>query len=176
MKKLILILLLPIILPAIDAPGDVAIPHNPYVLSSATLRWNANSESDLSHYNVYYNFADTLINRMNVVDTSVVIELSNKFDNTFYEIVSFYVTAVDSSGNESNPSDTVHGLFAEQLTVRGDFDKDGKVLGSDIMQMYGSIGSVPGAANFQGTADVNGDGIITGADIMISRGYIGTIL
>ena len=146
----------------------VAIASNIAIAS-----WDANSESDLSHYNLTYTVDGTITTRTNIQDTVVTVDLSGKFTDKFYDNCSFYVVAVDLSGNKSAPSDTVSHVFAKEKVLKGDYNKDGQVLASDIMAMYGPLGSQVGSENYEGIADVNGDGFVLAYDLMVSRGNLG---
>jgi hypothetical protein len=75
--------------------------------STVTLKWNKNTEADFSYYNLFY---DTTQN-FQVDSTNLITSQSD----TFYyfvipvgvESLYFKLTAVDSQGNESNPSEEV---------------------------------------------------------------------
>jgi hypothetical protein len=72
------------------------------------LSWNRNTEADFSHYNLYRDTTEGFI-----IDSTKLISTQT---DTFYiqivlkeEINLYYkLTAVDSQGNESNPSEEVH--------------------------------------------------------------------
>ena len=91
----------------IDIPPTT--PHNLNVVDSLqviTLKWNANSEWDLSHYNIYrsdsLNFTpDSSFFRGNVFAPDTIFVDSLIQNNTTYY---YKVTAVDITGNESQPS------------------------------------------------------------------------
>jgi hypothetical protein len=83
-------------------------PVNPYAEVDSniiTLKWNKNAEADLNYYNLY---RDTVKNFQ--IDTTKLVA---SIEDTLYlylipaniESLYFKVTAVDSQGNESNPSE-----------------------------------------------------------------------
>jgi len=92
-------------------PPDTTAPAAPTGLSGTpgdvqvTITWNANSESDLAGYNVYY--SETSGVQGTKVNTSLIPKRTTQFTHTGLtnEKTCYYrVTAVDESNNESNPS------------------------------------------------------------------------
>lgn len=68
-----------------------------------TLQWNANRESDIAGYNVYYGRSSGVYTRlMSVTGPTAVIGI--KGSRTVY----FAVTAYNTSGEESDLSEEVH--------------------------------------------------------------------
>jgi hypothetical protein len=72
-----------------------------------TLKWNRNTESDFSYYNLFY---DTTKNFQ--VDSTKLV--SSQSDTFYYFVIPpetdslyFKLTAIDNQGNESNPSEEV---------------------------------------------------------------------
>ncbi|MBV6421534.1 MAG: hypothetical protein DAHOPDDO_02809 [Ignavibacteriaceae bacterium] len=72
-----------------------------------TLKWNKNTESDFSYYNLFY---DTTKNFQ--IDSTKLI--SSQSDTFYYFVIPpetdslyFKLTAIDNQGNESNPSEEV---------------------------------------------------------------------
>lgn len=146
------------------------------VSNVAIATWDANTESDLSHYVVHVQYGSK-VELVQTPETSIVLNLYELWpEDSFYENVRFNVTAFDQSGNESLPSETKSHLFAKSKTLKGDYNQDGVVLADDIMRMNGALGSSSNDFNFFKTADVNGDGVILADDIMISRGNLGQTL
>lgn len=74
--------------------------------TSASLRWNANSETDLSHYNVYYG---TTSGNYNTVVEAGKNETTSFTITGLTESVRYYfvVTAVDETENESDLSEEI---------------------------------------------------------------------
>jgi fibronectin type 3 domain-containing protein len=83
--------------------------------TKATLNWSANTETDLSGYNVYYSTDNVAFSKLNTsIVTTTTYEVLNLTNGTTYY---FAVTAVDNLNNESarstsvsvvpQPSDTV---------------------------------------------------------------------
>jgi pectate lyase len=118
-------------------PPDTTPPAAPINLTAAatygqiSLNWDNNIEADLNHYNVYrsitsgFGFAQTAqVTDSNSVDTSVI-------DGTTYYYV---VTAVDNTGNESDPSIEVDVTAC--MTI-ADFNCDGTVDIDDMLYMAG---------------------------------------
>lgn len=104
MKKLILKLALVL--------AFLLIPVLALAGADIELSWDSNSESDMSHYNMYRSQDNSVPKpwtKLNV-DPIVHIGEGSEFytdyavpDGTYY----WYVTAVDDSGNESGPSNVV---------------------------------------------------------------------
>ncbi|MBD3338571.1 MAG: hypothetical protein GF353_05665, partial [Candidatus Lokiarchaeota archaeon] len=99
-----------------DSPTNVqAIPGD----SRITLSWNQNAELDLSHYNIYRHqnqgFTPTESNLLTTVlkPASDYIDLDVINDQTYY----YRISAVDSSGNESEFSNEVSAKpFSNELS------------------------------------------------------------
>ncbi|MBN1185792.1 MAG: VCBS repeat-containing protein, partial [Bacteroidales bacterium] len=67
------------------------------------LQWSLNSETDLDKYNI---FRDGILHD-SIIATGFDDTLYTDSNLTNYQTYEYYITAVDSSGNESQPSDTV---------------------------------------------------------------------
>jgi fibronectin type 3 domain-containing protein len=74
----------------------------PVILFAATVEisWNANTEADMASYNVYQ--GNTLIGSVNHPTT--LFDILNVPDGSY----TYYLTAVDTSGNESIKSDALN--------------------------------------------------------------------
>ncbi len=81
--------------------------------ASASLSWDANSESDLSGYKVYFGSASGSYGTPVDVGNATTHTLSGLSDGTYY----FAVTAYDSSGNESGFSTEVNKTFTSSDTT-----------------------------------------------------------
>lgn len=137
---------------------------------SATLSWNANTESDLSGYKIYYGTASrsgadpktcglcgysTSVNVGNVRTYTI----SNLTNNTTYY---FSVSAYDTSNNESAFSAQVIKLISKSA----DLNSDGVVNMQDASILMANWG-----ATTKPKADVNQDGYVNmqDASIMMSQ-------
>lgn len=148
----------------------LALSANIALAGSATISWNANSESDLSGYKIYYGTVSrtgadpktcglcgysSTVNVGNV-RTYIINNLTN--GQTYY----FSVTAYDTSNNESSFSSQVSKL----INITADLNSDGRVNIADagIMMSYWNSTARP-------SADINSDGIvnINDAGIMMSQ-------
>ncbi len=101
---------------SITTSTDTAAPQKPSGLdvtalsavtgTSATLRWNANSETDLSHYNLYWG---TLSGNYSAIVEAAVNENTSFTVTGLNGAMRYYaaVTAVDETGNESDFSDEI---------------------------------------------------------------------
>jgi fibronectin type 3 domain-containing protein len=84
----------------------VTLTVNPPATSSATLTWDANTESDLASYRVYRSTTPGAYgSALATVPTGTTgyVATGLQMGTTYY----FVVTAVDSSDNESQPSNEV---------------------------------------------------------------------
>jgi hypothetical protein len=138
---------------------------------SALLTWNANSESDLSSYKIYY---DTVshsgtcpggyANSLSVPKTAYT---GYWFDSlTVGQNYYFQVTAIDTSNNESACS-VSPGEVSKLVTYRGDINAtaDHKVDSSDFAVFSSSYGqAVCGPTN---KADINRDCVVDINDFTI---------
>jgi hypothetical protein len=73
-----------------------------------TLRWDMNYESDFSNYNIYRDtvagFTPSILNLISQPDTSFITENISEFTSSK---ICYRVTAEDSQGNESEPSEEI---------------------------------------------------------------------
>ncbi len=91
----------------VDLPPRPPVNLTVNVDSLIELKWNKNTEADFNHYNLY---RDTT-NNFQIDSTKLVGSITDTF---YYQIIPskveslyFKLTAVDSQGNESNPSEEV---------------------------------------------------------------------
>jgi hypothetical protein len=75
----------------------IALPHI-VMAASVNLKWNANNEPDLSHYNVYFGKSSRNYGNPTPVKNKSVCRVDGLEKNKTYY---FAITAVDTSGNES---------------------------------------------------------------------------
>ena len=95
MKKLIVILMI-VLFPLI------AVAQDKYLV------WDANTESDLAGYRVWHH-------PIGVPENSTIIDVGNVTEKRWSEMVTiegniFWLTAYDTSGNESDPSKKIDDL------------------------------------------------------------------
>lgn len=125
--------------------------------ASAQLTWTANTDADLSGYKVYYATSSHAGTCPTGYTNSVSVEKNANtgywFDNltpgqTYY----FQVTAIDTSNNESNCSNTP-GEVSKVVTYRGDINStpDHVVNSNDFTLFAADYGK----ASFCGTATTN---------------------
>jgi len=147
---------------------------------SATLRWNANSESDLAGYRIYYGTSPrtgtnpgtastnplpkcNMCGYTNVIDvgkTSTPSSPQYTITNlTSGQTYYFSVMAYDTSGNESAFSSEVSKL----ISVTADLNFDGYVNSVDFGIMMSFWGSQP----TKPLADINQDGYVNSVDFGI---------
>jgi len=132
---------------------------------TARLTWDANSESDLAGYKVYYDTTShagdtTPDNYASTVSVSTSANTGYWMDsltpgNTYY----FQVTAFDTSNNESNCS-TSPGEVSKTITYRGDINNtpDHSVDILDFSILAGHYGSTSYCGTLNSNkADINRD-------------------
>jgi len=95
----------------VDLPPRPPVNLTANVDTLIKLNWNRNTEADFNHYNLY---RDTTSN-FQIDSTKLVVSLPDTFFNHIIpvgtESLYFKLTAVDSQGNESNPSEEVGVLI-----------------------------------------------------------------
>lgn len=131
---------------------------------SATVSWNANTESDLSYYKVYYGTSPRSSSCTSGCYSSS-LNVGNVTSYTFSNLTNgstyyFAVTAVDTGGLESGYSEEKSKVIT--ATIRGDLNNDTVVDISDIGIMVSNWNSTARPA-----ADINQDGIVDISDIGI---------
>ncbi len=101
MKKVFLLVLFMLLVPALSFADSV------------TLKWNANTESDLAGYKVYIGFTSSVYEYNIDVGNVTQQEVVNLLDSTNYF---FAVTAYDTSDNESGYSSEVSYLTVDSTS------------------------------------------------------------
>lgn len=140
---------------------------------SASLGWNANSESDVEGYKIYYDTSSHAgtcpAGYANSLDVGKVT--SHWFDNltpgrTYY----FQLTAHDTSGNESACS-TSSGEVSKLITYRGDINSspDHAVNLSDLSILATDYGKTSWCGPTH-KADINRDCTVNLSDLSIMAG------
>ena len=70
-----------------------------------TLRWDANTESDLGGYKIYFSVIG--VDDWSYVDVGNVTQYKRSDLGIMVDGYNYYVTAYDTSGNESGPSNVI---------------------------------------------------------------------
>jgi len=85
-----------------------------FAASDVTFEWDSNTEADMSYYNIYRSDDNQVtwnkVNPVSITHTGMGTETWTDFgvpDGTY----SYYATAVDTDGNESEKSNIVTGSF-----------------------------------------------------------------
>ncbi len=137
----------------------------PVAGDSVKLQWQANTESDLDGYKIHFQGPGCKGFKSVGPDTITVVQLPLTY---FYEQVQFWMTALDVSGNESAPSDTISTILCKEgPRLVGDMDGSGSVNLIDKMLFFVSSGSSRGGLRFSEKADLNGDGTVNLIDKMV---------
>jgi len=108
-------------------------------------------------------------------DSSVVAAtLPNLTLPRYYHLAIFYLTAVDSSRNESLPSTTITNVFCQQDgKLYGDYTEDGFVDVLDYGWCRHHLGSVEGSNFFREQLDLDGDGLVDIMDDYLMQSNLG---
>jgi len=119
-----------------------AIPQNLVItdyLQAIILKWNASVNADMSHYNIYranspdFSTDSTyFMGKVFAPDTTYIDSLIQN-NNTYY----YQVTAVDTTGNESDPSDEIV-VTATVVDIR-DIAFKQRIDGSGLVNIYYSF-------------------------------------
>jgi len=133
---------------------------------SATLSWNANTESDLAGYKIYYGTAARTgadPKTCGLCGYSTSVSVGNVRTYTFNSLTNgqtyyFSVTALDASNNESAFSSQV----SKFISMSGDFNSDSHVNSVDFGIMMSFWGSTAKPA-----ADINKDSLVNSVDFGI---------
>lgn len=131
---------------------------SPALAGSAILNWNANSESDLAGYKIYYDTATHAgtcpSGYSNTVDAGKVTSYTL---NSLPEghVYYFQLTAYDTSNNESACSGSP-GEVQKVITYLGDFDANRAVNLFDYNVLVTNYGTSQGKSG----GDANGDGSV----------------
>ncbi len=137
----------------------------PVADDSVKLQWRANTESDLDGYKIHFKGPGCEGFKSVSKDTLTAVQPPLTY---FYEQVQFWMTALDVSGNESAPSDTISTILCrEGPKLLGDMDGNGRVNLIDKMMFFVSSGSSRGGVRFSEKADFNGDGAVNLIDKML---------
>ena len=141
----------------------------PEIAHGVVLIWNANNEADLVGYKVYYGTSSRNYDR--VVDPGNVTEYQlsklNLLENTSYY---FSITAYDSAGNESGPSNEIQVNLDEGISDY--YDNCPDIYNPDQEDTY-----PPGGNGIGNNCDCEGDfgcdGDVDGFDAIIFKADYG---
>jgi len=161
MKKfLLLLLLLPTV---VQAQHTWTIPGNAVKVS-----WLASSEQDLAYYNVY-------ANGVRIFSTEQVFTPAlNPALAWYYTKVQIYVTAVDTAGNESLPSELVWTILCQDTSqILGDINRNGMAEVVDYAAVLWKGGTPVTSLELE-RSDLDGDGFISVLDLAILKAKIGS--
>ncbi|PIS30407.1 MAG: hypothetical protein CO001_03190 [Candidatus Portnoybacteria bacterium CG_4_8_14_3_um_filter_40_10] len=133
---------------------------------SATISWNANTESDLAGYKIYYGTASrtgTDPKTCGLCGYSTSLNVGNVRTYTFSSLTNgqtyyFSVTAYDTSNNESSFSSQV----SKFISISADLNANGRINAQDFSILMSFWGSTARPA-----ADVNQDGYVNAQDLSI---------
>jgi len=133
---------------------------------SATISWNANTESDLAGYKIYYGTASrtgTDPKTCGLCGYSTSLNVGNVRTYTFSSLTNgqtyyFSVTAYDTSNNESSFSSQV----SKFISISADLNANGRINAQDFSILMSFWGSTTRPA-----ADVNQDGYVNAQDLSI---------
>jgi hypothetical protein len=130
---------------------------SPAWAQNVTLAWDANSETDLAGYKVYYGTASRTYGTPIIIGTQTTYTVTGLAPGTYY----FAVTAYNTSSLESGFSNEVTATIV-QLS-RCDINADQGVNALDIQRLINVIlGST-----CPGNCDINGDGSVNVLDLQI---------
>jgi len=133
---------------------------------SVKLTWQKNTEPDIAEYRIYLNYVVWRAMRDTVYVTNVPLV-------RYYEKAAFFVTAKDSMGFESTPSDTVSAIFCQERGLFCDVDRDGKVNIIDKALFYNSLGSIAGDWQYSERKDFDGNATINIIDRALQNKNMG---
>ena len=134
---------------------------------SVRLAWSANTEPDLANYRVYANGTMHA-----TADTTAHIKVPLA---SFWQRVTFYLTAVDHSGNESAASDSISTIMCREPRLVGDVTGDGRVNLWDKMRYMIAAGAARGELRYSEYCDFNGDGRVDLADKLLMNLNAGVV-
>lgn len=126
--------------------------------ADVTLQWDANSESDLAGYKVYYGTAPGVYGTPITLGKVTTYTIPSLPPGTYY----FAVTAYNTSGLESGYSN-VATTTVPSTTSFCDLNSDGSTNALDLQALINAILGTQGAVG----RDLNGDGKVDVLDLQI---------
>jgi hypothetical protein len=142
-----------LLVPAAAVAGDV------------TLQWDANSETDLAGYRVYYGTASGVYGTPVVIGLTTTYTVANLPAGTYY----FAVTAFNSAGLESGFSNEVTATVSGSGSSGCDINGDTR---SDVLDLQVLSNVILGLRACPGSCDVNGDGRVDVLDLQVLANVI----
>ncbi len=126
--------------------------------SDVTLSWDANTETDLAGYKVYYGTAPQSYGAPFILGKQTSFTVTGLGTGTFY----FVVTAFDTSNNESGASNEVSKTVTG-TTTGCDVNGDGSVNVVDLQVLVNTVlaGGQPSGC------DINKDGNVNALDVQM---------
>jgi len=130
--------------------------------ADVTLAWDANTESDLAGYKVYYGTASGVYGTPITIGTQTTYTVSSLPPGTYYFAVTAYNTSGLESGYSNEVSQTINGT---PTTSKCDANSDGVVNVLDLQIMINAILGIQTIP--AGKGDLNGDGRVDVLDLQI---------
>ena len=141
----------------------IAICLPKQVWADIPLAWDANSESDLSEYRIYYSRNSSVSTSSSFVSipkssASYLFETNRLLGDTQGDPLFFSITALDTSGNESRASTAIQ--VVDQVDLRAsDRDKDGLNYQTELV-----LGTDPNSADSDSDDVLDGQEVRDGSD------------
>jgi hypothetical protein len=132
--------------------------------ADVTLQWDANTETDLAGYKVYVGTASRTYGTPFTIGTQTTYSVTNLQPGTYY----FAVTALNSSGLESDYSNEVSTTIVPASTSNCDNNHDGTINAIDLQTLINHILT----ASQLSSVDVNKDTRIDVLDLQILSNVI----
>jgi hypothetical protein len=126
--------------------------------ADATLAWDANTESDLAGYKIYYGNGSHVYGSPVILGKVTTYTITNLPAGTYYFAVTAYNTAGLESGYSNEVSTTISGT-----TSKCDMNADGAVNVQDMQVLINAILALQGAT----ANDLNGDSRVDILDLQI---------
>jgi len=134
----------------------------PALAADVTLAWDANTESNLAGYKVYYGTASRVYGTPITIGTQTTYTVTGLTPGTYY----FAVTAYNTSGLESGYSNEVfQTVSGTSSTTKCDANSDGL---ANVLDLQILINAILGIQTIPaGKGDLNGDGKVDVLDLQI---------
>ncbi len=127
-----------------------------------TIAWDANTETDLAGYKVYYGTASRVYGTPIVISKQTTYTITGLAPGTYYISVTAFNTAGLESGFSNEVSTTIAGTPS---TSKCDINANGSVDALDLQIMINVILGIQ--AMPAGKGDLNGDGKIDALDLQL---------
>lgn len=130
--------------------------------ADVTLAWDANTESDLAGYKVYYGTASGVYGTPITIGTQTTYTVTGLPPGTYYFAVTAYNTSGLESGYSNEVSQTINGT---PTTTKCDANSDGV---TNVLDLQIMINAIMGIQTIPaGKGDLNGDGRVDVLDLQI---------